>query len=175
MFSLDRFITAHESIFPSALGELRGGRKRTHWMWFVFPQLAGLGSSAMALRYAIKTREKDSAYQAHPVLVARLTTCAEAVLMHTGRSAEAILGAVDAMKPCSPMTRFAEVPPTELAFEHVLAAFSEECTMLALWLDWPSCRKHMGMKRIPVPPAAAIAASSPLFLVPTANQTVLRI
>jgi len=123
MPELDRFLTAQEHIYPTALDELRAGRKRTHWMWFVFPQLAGLGSSAMAVRFAITSRAEAQAYLAHPVLGARLVECAEALLVHEGRSAESMLGAVDAMKLRSSMTLFAAVGPPGSVFERVLAAF----------------------------------------------------
>lgn len=106
-FDLERFVTAQAGVYPAALAELRAGRKRSHWMWFVFPQIAGLGRSAMAATYAIGSVEEARAYLAHPVLGPRYLECVEALLMHRGRSAEAIMGAVDAMKLRSSLTLFA--------------------------------------------------------------------
>jgi len=105
--SLDRFVAAQQPVYDLALAELRAGAKRHHWMWFVFPQLAGLGRSAMAQRYALAGQTEAQAYLAHPLLGARLAECTDAVLGWAGRSsAEAIFGAVDAMKLRSSMTLF---------------------------------------------------------------------
>lgn len=123
MSSLDRYLMAQEGVYPTALAVLRAGRKRTHWMWFIFPQLAGLGTSDMAVRYAITTREEAVAYLAHPILGVRLVECAESLLAHGGASAESILGTVDAMKLRSSMTLFAAVAPMGSAFEHALERF----------------------------------------------------
>ena len=103
---LDRFVEAQATVYASALRELREGRKRSHWMWFIFPQLLGLGFSPMAVRYAIASTQEAEAYLAHPVLGPRLYECTEAVNAHRGRSAEAIFGPVDAMKLRSSMTLF---------------------------------------------------------------------
>lgn len=106
-YDLERFVTAQAGVYPAALAELRAGEKRSHWMWFVFPQIAGLGRSAMAAAYAIGSVEEARAYLAHPVLGQRYLECVEALLAHRGRSAEAIMGAVDAMKLRSSLTLFA--------------------------------------------------------------------
>ena len=103
---LERFVQAQEPVYATALSELREGRKRSHWMWFIFPQLLGLGFSAMSVRYAIASAEEAEAYLAHPLLGPRLCECTEAVNAHRGRSAEAIFGPVDALKLRSSMTLF---------------------------------------------------------------------
>lgn len=105
-YNLDRFVAAQEGIYPQALAELRAGRKRTHWMWFVFPQLAGLGQSEMSRRYAIRDLDEARAYLAHPVLGPRLVECAEAVLAVEGKTARQIMGSPDDMKLRSCMTLF---------------------------------------------------------------------
>lgn len=106
---LQRFVDAQngEKSFNRALRELRAGRKTTHWMWFVFPQLAGLGRSEMSRRYAISSLEEARAYLAHPLLGPRLVECAQALLGHQGKTAEEILGEIDAIKLRSSMTLFA--------------------------------------------------------------------
>ena len=103
---LERFVEAQAPVYAAALSELRDGRKRTHWMWFVFPQLRGLGASALSRRYGIESREEAEAYLAHAVLGPRLRECTAAVNAHRGRSAEAIFGPVDALKLRSSMTLF---------------------------------------------------------------------
>ena len=103
---LERFVAAQAPVYEAALAELRQGRKRTHWMWFVFPQLRGLGASAMSRRYGLESLEEAAAYLAHPILGPRLRECTEAVNDLAGRSAEAIFGPVDAMKLRSSMTLF---------------------------------------------------------------------
>lgn len=105
--SLDRFVAAQQQVYPRVLAELRAGEKRSHWMWFVFPQIAGLGHSEMALRYAIADLGEAQAYLAHPLVGQRLAECTDTVLGWAGRkTAAAILGDVDAMKFCSSMTLF---------------------------------------------------------------------
>jgi uncharacterized protein (DUF1810 family) len=105
--NLDRFLAAQASIYPVALAELRAGEKRSHWMWFIFPQIAGLGSSDMARRYGIRDSAEAQAYLAHPLLGERLTVCTAAVMAHAGAfSAEQMLGGIDAMKLRSSMTLF---------------------------------------------------------------------
>jgi uncharacterized protein (DUF1810 family) len=107
MSELERFVAAQETIYPRALAELRAGDKRSHWMWFIFPQICGLGHSAMAQRYAIAGLGEARAYLAHPQLGPRLAECTEAMVGWAGRkSTQAILGAVDARKFCSSMTLF---------------------------------------------------------------------
>ena len=103
---LERFVRAQEQDHARALAELKRGRKETHWMWYVFPQIAGLGSSDFAMRYAIRSLDEARAYLAHPVLGPRLIACAEAVLGVTGRSAYDIFGPPDDIKLRSSATLF---------------------------------------------------------------------
>ena len=123
MTDLDRFVRAQQTAYPAALAELRGGAKRSHWMWFVFPQIAGLGQSETAVRYAIADLAEAREYLAHDILGARLRECAEAVLAWGGRrSAAAIMGPVDAVKLRSSMTLF-EAAGGLAPFGAVIAAF----------------------------------------------------
>ncbi|WP_375160101.1 DUF1810 domain-containing protein [Bradyrhizobium sp. RDT46] len=108
-FDLERFVRAQDPVFRAVEAELARGRKQTHWMWFVFPQITGLGSSAMSQRYAIGSRAEAKAYLAHPVLGARLIECTGLVLAVQGRSINAILGAPDDAKFRSSMTLFGAV------------------------------------------------------------------
>jgi uncharacterized protein (DUF1810 family) len=119
---LQRFVAAQDSgdTYEQALAELRAGRKTSHWMWFVFPQLSGLGQSEMSRRYAIASADEARAYVEHPVLGPRLIECAEALLDHEGTSAETILGAIDAVKLRSSMTLFAAAAPEQPVFRRVL-------------------------------------------------------
>lgn len=104
---LDRFIAAQDQAYPHALAELREGAKRSHWIWFVFPQIAGLGLSDMAQRYAITDLAEARAYLAHPILGRRLEECTQAMLAWAGkRGAQTILGSTDALKFASSMTLF---------------------------------------------------------------------
>jgi uncharacterized protein (DUF1810 family) len=105
-FDLDRFVEAQAPIYAQALAELRRGRKQSHWMWYVFPQLTGLGRSAMARRYAIASLAEARAYLAHTLLGPRLVECTEAMLAHRGRAADDIFGSIDAMKLRSSLTLF---------------------------------------------------------------------
>ncbi len=120
---LARFVAAQEDVYAQALAELRAGAKRSHWMWFVFPQIAGLGTSAMAQHYAIASLAEARAYLAHPVLGARLRECTAAVLAHSGESAETVLGPIDAIKLRSSMTLFARAGQVDDPFGACLAAF----------------------------------------------------
>ncbi len=127
-FDLDRFVRAQDDggIYGQALAELRNGRKLSHWMWFVFPQIAGLGRSAMARRYAISSMTEAQAYLAHPLLGPRLVESAEAALRGrgpNGRSAEQVFGGIDAVKLRSSMTLFARTDPTRPVFAQVLEAY----------------------------------------------------
>ena len=106
------------------LEELRGGRKTGHWMWFIFPQVAGLGHSPMSERYAIRSLAEAQAYLAHPLLGARLRECAGLVLEITGRTAEEVFGPIDARKLRSCMTLFHRAAPDEPAFRDVLERFA---------------------------------------------------
>lgn len=120
---LQRFIDAQRTAYDDAVGELRRGRKTGHWIWFVFPQLAGLGTSSMSRHYAIASLDEARAYLADPALGARLRACAGLVLAaaETGRSAAAIFGELDAMKVRSSMTLFHRAAPEESVFIDVLA------------------------------------------------------
>jgi uncharacterized protein (DUF1810 family) len=109
--------------YASALAELRAGRKVGHWMWFVFPQLAGLGISSVSRRYAIASLEEARRYLAHPILGQRLEECARALLELNGPSAREILGPVDAMKLRSSMTLFARAAPDSALFQEVLERY----------------------------------------------------
>jgi uncharacterized protein (DUF1810 family) len=120
--NLQRFVAAQDEggTYERALAELRAGRKTSHWMWFVFPQLEGLGQSAMSRAYAIGSLEEARAYLDHSQLGPRLRDCVRALLAVEGRSAEQILGTIDAVKLRSSMTLFARAAPQEPLFELVL-------------------------------------------------------
>lgn len=108
-FDLDRFIDAQNGIYGQALSELKAGRKRSHWMWFIFPQIAGLGTSSMAEKYAIRSAEEAAAYLADPILGTRLLRCVDAMLSVNDRSAHDILGSPDDLKFRSSLTLFAAI------------------------------------------------------------------
>ncbi len=135
-FDLERFVEAQRSAFDAALQELRGGRKRSHWMWFVFPQLRGLGSSRMAQVYGIESLAEARAYLAHPVLGRRLVLCTEVVLATEGKSLNAIFGSPDDLKFCSSITLFSRAAKeTTDVFRHALDRFCagrEDTRTLAL-------------------------------------------
>ena len=120
---LQRFVDAQHPIYERALAELRAGHKQSHWMWFVFPQVAGLGRSDMAERYAISNIDEAMAYLAHPLLGPRLLECTQAVLQHIGTSARSILGSPDDMKLRSCMTLFRAAEPDQAEFQLVLDGF----------------------------------------------------
>ncbi len=120
---LERFVTAQDPVFAAVLDELRAGRKRTHWMWFVFPQIAGLGLSETARYFAIASAAEARAYLAHPVLGPRLATCTALVMRVPGRSARDIFGSPDDMKFRSSMTLFAQVSDAESAFAAALGKY----------------------------------------------------
>lgn len=122
-FDLGRFVAAQAGSWPTALAELRAGRKQSHWMWFIFPQLAGLGSSPMAVRYAIGSADEARAYLAEALLGARLREGVAAMLAHKDRSAEAILGGIDALKFRSSLTLFEAVADDPELFAEALEAF----------------------------------------------------
>jgi uncharacterized protein (DUF1810 family) len=119
-FALSRFTSAQKDIYEQVLAELRSGRKRTHWMWYIFPQMDGLGTSATTKRYAIKSREEARHYLKHPVLGSRLRECAEAVLAVEERSVAEIFGYPDNRKLQSSMTLFASVADPGSVFARVL-------------------------------------------------------
>ena len=127
----DHFLIAQEGVYPQALAELSAGEKRSHWMWFVFPQLAGLGHSATARRFALDTLEEARDYADHPVLGERLRQCTNAVLEHApvadrpSRSISSIFGSPDDLKFHSSMTLFSRAAPLEPLFRRALLAFYE--------------------------------------------------
>jgi uncharacterized protein (DUF1810 family) len=120
---LERFVAAQDPVWPTVVAELSAGAKRSHWMWFVFPQIAGLGQSAMSVRYALASRAEAAAYFAHPILGHRLREATDLMLGHAGRSADAILGGIDAVKFRSSMTLFDAAAPEEPRFRAALSAF----------------------------------------------------
>ncbi len=120
---MNRFVDAQAGVYEGALGEIRSGRKRTHWMWFVFPQVEGLGQSSTSRHFAIADRGEARAYLAHPVLGARLVECMRAVLEAPGDSATDIFGTPDDLKLRSCATLFASVAGPGSVFEQVLARF----------------------------------------------------
>lgn len=122
---LDRFLIAQDRTFAGALEELRRGRKTGHWMWFIFPQVAGLGSSPFSQQFAIDSLDEARAYLAHPVLGARLRESADAILESGARTAVEILGSIDAMKLRSSMTLFHRAAPDEPVFAQVLDRYYE--------------------------------------------------
>ena len=122
-FDLQRFVDAQVRVYDSVLAELRAGAKRSHWIWFVFPQLQGLGHSATAVRYGISSLEEARAYLAHPVLGPRLRECARLVAGIDGRSADDIFGWPDNLKVRSSMTLFARATDENGEFRSVLDKF----------------------------------------------------
>ncbi len=118
-FDLARFVTAQETVYPTVLSELRSGQKQSHWMWYIFPQIAGLGFSPMAQRYAIANLDEATQYLAHPILGARLRECAQILLSIDGRSASAIFGFPDDRKLQSSITLFAQAATTQGATDNV--------------------------------------------------------
>jgi uncharacterized protein (DUF1810 family) len=135
---LDRFVVAQDGVYPQALAELRAGAKRSHWMWFVFPQIAGLGHSAMARTYAIANADEARAYLAHPVLGARLIEATAAVTAARG-AAETVMGGIDAVKLRSSMTLFAAVAddptPFRAALDRFFGGVADPATSQLLRLD----------------------------------------
>jgi uncharacterized protein (DUF1810 family) len=119
-FDLGRFLAAQDANYARALAELRAGRKRSHWSWYVLPQVSGLGTSPMSVRYAIRSRAEAKAYLEHPVLGPRLRECVAAINSHTGLSAGQILGEVDAMKFRSCLTLFALADSSDSIFREAL-------------------------------------------------------
>jgi uncharacterized protein (DUF1810 family) len=119
-YRLERFVDAQRGVIDGVMAELRAGRKTGHWIWFVFPQLAGLGRSELARYYGITSLEEARAYLEHPVLAGRLRGCTDALLDIEGRTPEQVLGSVDAMKVRSSMTLFHRASPEEERFRAVL-------------------------------------------------------
>ena len=124
-YDLRRFVAAQDAggTYQHALGELRAGRKTSHWMWFVFPQIAGLGYSPTSRTYAITSLAEARAYLAHPVLGGRLTECAGILAGLRGRTAEQVFGEVDVLKLCSSMTLFMHADPGQAVFGQVLEQY----------------------------------------------------
>jgi len=125
LFDLNRFLQAQENAYEPALEEIRRGRKLTHWMWYIFPQYAGLGFSSTSVFYAIKSLDEARAYLSHPVLGTRLVECCETLLALDGLTAHAIFGSPDDLKLCSCMTLFDLISPTGSVFEQVLAKYCD--------------------------------------------------
>jgi uncharacterized protein (DUF1810 family) len=121
--NLDRFLVAQQDTYASAIQELRAGWKHGHWMWFIFPQIDGLGHSSTARFYAIKSLDEAAAYLAHPVLGPRLIECCETLLLHANRSARDILGSPDDLKLRSCATLSSRIQPEHPVFGRILAAF----------------------------------------------------
>jgi uncharacterized protein (DUF1810 family) len=122
-FNLERFVAAQRPVYGGVVEELRRGRKTSHWIWFIFPQIAGLGQSAMSQRYAIGSLAEARAYLGHPILGARLRESAVLLLETPGRTAEEILGSIDARKVRSSLTLFHRAAPEEPVFVAVLDRF----------------------------------------------------
>jgi len=122
-YDLIRFVRAQAGDYEQALAEIRAGTKRSHWMWYVFPQFVGLGSSPTSMHYAIKSREEAEAYLAHPILGPRLIECGEAALQIQGRSAPQIFGSPDDMKLRSSATLFASVSPGGSVFHRLIDTY----------------------------------------------------
>jgi uncharacterized protein (DUF1810 family) len=122
-YILARFVEAQDAIYDQALEELRAGRKQSHWSWFILPQLRGLGSSAMSVRFGIGSMAEAKAYLQHPVLGARLRECVAAMNAHEELSASEVLGPIDARKFCSCLTLFAEASAADAVFNQALAKY----------------------------------------------------
>jgi uncharacterized protein (DUF1810 family) len=122
-FDLERFVTAQDGVYKGVLRELRQGRKTSHWIWFIFPQVAGLGRSDLSRFYAIESVAEARAYLDHPILGPRLRECVGAVLATSGLTADQIFGSLDAMKVHSSMTLFQRAAPDEPLFMEVLERF----------------------------------------------------
>jgi uncharacterized protein (DUF1810 family) len=122
-YDLQRFVDAQKPVYERVRRELRAGSKQSHWMWFIFPQIAGLGRSPTSILYAISSLDEAKAYLAHPVLGARLNECAKLALDVEGRTARQIFGAVDEMKFRSSMTLFMQAAPDEPLFAECLRKF----------------------------------------------------
>lgn len=122
-FRLKRFLDAQEEDYLTALSELRNGRKRSHWIWYIFPQVDGLGSSTIAQEYAIKSKDEAIAYLVHDVLGSRLQECALCLLQHQDKSINAIMGFPDDLKLKSSMTLFATLSSSGSVFQRLLEIF----------------------------------------------------
>jgi uncharacterized protein (DUF1810 family) len=119
-FDLERFVAAQDITFDRAAAELRQGKKVTHWMWFIFPQISGLGQSPTSRKYAVTSLDEARAYLSHPVLGPRLLECAAILTRRSDRTATQVFGSIDAQKLRSSMTLFARAAPEEPLFRQVL-------------------------------------------------------
>ena len=126
-FDLQRFVDAQAPVYDAVRRELKAGRKQSHWMWFIFPQIAGLGQSPMSIRFAIASLNEAKAYLAHPVLGLRLRECARLTLDVEGGSARDIFGPIDEMKFRSSMTLFAHAAPDEELFQRCIDKYFVGC------------------------------------------------
>lgn len=124
-YELNRFITGQNSIYRTALDEIKIGKKKSCWMWFIFPQLRGLGKSRKSYAFGIEGMDEARSYLAHPVLGPRLIECCEALLLHADKSAAEIFGKIDSVKLCSSMTLFALASEENSVFHKVLHAFCD--------------------------------------------------
>jgi len=122
-YDLERFVAAQAPVYHKALEELRAGKKRSHWMWFIFPQIEGLGHSQTAAYYGISGKDEASAYMAHPVLGPRLVECSRAVLDNADKGVQAIFGHPDDLKFHSSITLFSRAKPTDPVFAEALERF----------------------------------------------------
>lgn len=120
---LERFLEAQAKTYATALAEIQAGQKKSHWMWYIFPQIHGLGWSPTSVFYAIRSRQEAELYLKHPLLGGRLTEIATALLAHRSKTAQAIFGPVDALKLRSSMTLFAQIPTAPSVFREVLETF----------------------------------------------------
>ncbi len=122
-YDLARFVSAQDPVINHVVRELAGGRKQSHWMWFIFPQIAGLGMSSTSRRYSLTGLTEATAYLEHPILGERLIQCSELLLLIRDKTAEKILGEIDAQKLHSSMTLFARADPKKVIFRQVLDKF----------------------------------------------------
>ena len=122
-FDLERFVEAQAPVYEQVRREMEAGRKQSHWMWFIFPQIAGLGQSPMSIRFAIASLGEAEAYLAHPVLGARLRECAQLTLDVEAKTARDIFGGIDEMKFRSSMTLFARAAPDEVVFQRCIQKY----------------------------------------------------
>ena len=124
-FNLERFLTAQADVYRSVIAELESGEKKSHWMWFIFPQIRGLGRSSTAREFAISGREEARAYLRHRILGPRLIECTELVLRIRARSLAEIFGSPDDMKFCSSMTLFAQASPDQAIFSEAIGRYCD--------------------------------------------------
>ena len=131
-YDLQRFILAQEPVFTEVLSELSSGKKRSHWMWFIFPQIAGLGQSPTAVRYSISGKAEAEAFLEHPLLGQRLVACAQKMLEIDSQSADEVLGVIDAMKLRSSMTLFSNVSDKAIFSDVLEKYYRGQCDLATL-------------------------------------------